>query len=195
MNQVAVRSLAVFGILGLVGGTPGVALGHQTQQNLTPVRQIEMYLDGFHNAKREIGLPPGKQSQLRVAHYCSHYSPDLIQCVLYDGNAKGARLIGIEYVVPEAVYRGLPLGERKYWHPHNGEVDSGMLILPGLPSAQQRATLATVRKTWGKTWHVWDVRNDKLPLGEPRLMWPVAPSEMNDATHRMLKQRAKDPAF
>ncbi|MDB5098268.1 MAG: hypothetical protein JWM80_2689 [Cyanobacteria bacterium RYN_339] len=164
-------------------------------QDLTPVRQIEMYLDGFHNYKREVGLPPAKQSQLRVAHYCSHYSPELIQCVLYDGNGKGARLIGVEYVVPEAVYRGLPAAERKYWHPHDGEVDSGMLVLPGLPADQQKAVLATVRKTWGKTWHVWDYRQDKLPFGEPRLMWPVAPGQQSETTRKAMQERARNPAF
>ena len=168
--------------------------GAAPAQELVPPHSVEMYLDGFHNYKTESHLPPAKQSQIRVSHYCHHVSPDLIQCLIYNGNGKDAKVIGIEYVIPEKVYATLPAKEKQYWHAHTGEVESGMLALPGMATQAEKDTLAFVKTTYGKTWHVWRPE-DKLPLGEPALMWPVDPDKMNEATKQSLAQRKLNPAF
>ena len=36
---------------------------------------------------------------------------------------------GIEYVIAEKLFEGLPADEKKYWHSHKHEVESGMLKL------------------------------------------------------------------
>jgi hypothetical protein len=46
-------------------------------------------------------------------HFCKPLSDDISQCVLYDGTGPDARLIGIEYLVTDAVYQKLPAELRK----------------------------------------------------------------------------------
>lgn len=163
-------------------------------QALVPPRQIEMYLDGYHCYKSEAKLGLPKQKQVRVAHYCSHYSPDLIMCSVYDGNQKGSKLIGIEYVIPGPVYNALPANEKKYWHPHDGEVDGGLLKLPGMAPEKEKGVLDFVKTTYGKTWNLWQP-GDKLPYGEPKLMWPITADKLSDATKQSIEQRKVDPSF
>ena len=43
---------------------------------------------------------------------------DLNQCVLYDGTGPDAKLIGVEYLVSNAVYQNMPAEEKAYWHDH-----------------------------------------------------------------------------
>jgi Ni/Co efflux regulator RcnB len=166
----------------------------QAQERI-PVEKLQIYVDGYHNYKKGANLPADKQHQMRVAHYCQSLSPDLIQCAVYDGNGKSAHLIGLEHIVSDSVFQGLPAGEKKYWHPHDGEVDSGMLDLPGMPDAQKQSLLKMIRSTHGKTWHVWDPGKDKVPMGQPSLMWAIAPDKMNAKTKKSMEQRKTDPNF
>jgi len=160
-----------------------------------PVDQLQIYVDGFHNYKKDANLPGDKQHQMRVTHYCVPLSDDLIQCAVYDGNQKSAHLIGLEHIVSDSVYQGLPASEKKYWHPHDGEVDTGMLDLPGMSDDQKQGLLKMIRSTHGKTWHVWDPAKDRVPMGEPRLMWAIAPDKENATTKKAVEQRKKDPSF
>jgi hypothetical protein len=45
-------------------------------------------------------------------HFCKPVNADLNQCVLYDGTGPDARLIGIEYLVSDAVYQKMPAEEK-----------------------------------------------------------------------------------
>ncbi len=164
-------------------------------QDLTPPNQVEMYLDGYHSYKKEASLPAKHQRQIRSAHYCKQVSPDLFQCLIYDGNGKGARVIGIEYVITDKLYKTLPAKEQKYWHAHDGEVDSGLLTMPGLPAEKQKEILTSLRSTHGKTWQVWNNLEDTVPLGEPALMWNVDPSKISSATKRSIVERSTNPTF
>lgn len=200
MGRESVLLLAGFWVAALVGPGQSAPAMHDHgatagSQDLTPVRQVGMYLDGFHTYDRERGLPGDRQTQRRVAHYCMALRDDLFQCLIYDGNSSKAKLIGIEYVISGEAYRGLPTGEKRYWHPHDGEVDSGMLALPGLAAADEKAILAKLRSTWGKTWHVWDPPGQAFPLGEPQLMWAVDPAKRNAETGAAMQRRRSDPAF
>jgi len=160
-------------------------------QELVPPQQIEMYLDGFHIYKKQMNLPTEKQTQVRVAHYCTHYSPELFECVVYSGNSKNSRLIGIEYVVTKEAYDALPAAEKKYWHPHDGEVDSGLLRMPGLSEEKEKATLNFLKTTYGKTWNLWQPE-DKLPVGTPELMWAISPDQIKAETKKAVEARAAD---
>lgn len=175
--------------------TKTLETGARVLQDTTPVKQLEMYLDGYHNYKKQAGLPGEQQHQMRVAHYCQQVSEDFVQCAVYDGNTKGAHLIGIEHIVSDKVYQSLPAKEKAYWHPHDGEVDSGMLLAPGIPGPAHQSLMKKVRTTHGKTWHVWDTHADKLPFGEPQLMWAIAPKQINAETKRSMAERKKNLPF
>ena len=54
------------------------------------------------------------------------------QCILTDSDAKGARIIGIEYMISKELFDGLDPEEQKLWHSHRYEVASGSLVAPGV---------------------------------------------------------------
>ena len=163
-------------------------------QDLSPPMAVEMYLDGFHNYKGQEHLGKDKQLQERYAHYCKQVSPDMFQCLIYSGNGKDAHLVGTEHVISAKLYNELPANEKKYWHPHDGEVESGMLRAPGMDPAKEKATLEFLKTTWGKTWNVWQP-GEKLPYGEPKLMWAVDKNQINDKTKAEIAKRDQNPAF
>jgi hypothetical protein len=131
-----------------------------------------MYLNGFHVSKDNPDM------QMEAHHYCNQVNEDLAQCVLFDGNTASARLMGIEYIVSEKLYATLPEEEKAYWHPHNYEILSGQLRMPGLAEPLEREALKSKINSYGKTWHTWmtGVHNreaDPLPLGPPHLQWSM----------------------
>ena len=71
------------------------------------------------------------------------------QCILTDSDAKGARIIGIEYMISKALFEGLDDEEKKLWHSHDYEVASGTLVAPGLPHGVANIDLADVQNTYG----------------------------------------------
>jgi hypothetical protein len=174
---------------GAMGDAP---MDHK--QSLVPPNSVEMYLDGFHNYAGQDKLAKDKQLQLRVAHYCKQVRPDLFQCIVYNGTGKDARLIGVEYVISDAAYKALPEKERKMWHPHDGEVESGMLRMPGMEPEAEKKTLDFLKSTWGKTWHAWQP-DQEIPLGEPTLMWAVPKDDANAKTKAAMEKRLTDPNY
>jgi hypothetical protein len=139
--------------------------GSTVLQTTAPVRALDVYLDGFHFYNHDL------QSQTEAHHFCSVVDEDVRQCVIFDGNARSARIVGIEYVVSRRVFEQLPADERKLWHSHVYEVKSGTLVAPGLPEMAEHELMEQLVDTYGKTWHTWDTRHgDDLPLGHPLLM-------------------------
>jgi Protein of unknown function (DUF1264) len=138
----------------------------------TPIKQINIYLIGFHPIKDD------PKTQMEAHHYCHQANEDFVQCVLFDGNTKDAQMNGIEYIISEKVYNTLPADEKRYWHPHNFEILSGQLVAPGLPDQAEHNLMAQKMNSYGKTWHLWMTEaqgkpGDKLPLGPPRLAWSL----------------------
>jgi Protein of unknown function (DUF1264) len=145
--------------------------GAAVLQDMTPLKDFDIYVAGLHCARDDAHM------QMEAHHFCRQVNQDLIQCVLFDGNTKDANLIGIEYIVSERLFATLPVDEQRFWHPHNYEILSGQLVAPGLPEPAERAFLAQLMNSYGKTWHTWHTGRhdgepgDRLPLGEPQLMW------------------------
>jgi len=98
--------------------------------------------------------------------------------------------------VTEKVFNNLPTEEKKYWHSHKHEVESGLLQLqvksgvPGVAAdtAEQPAMLE-LQQTYGKTIHTWafDIHPD-LPLGPPQLMMSY-PSEEHAPPPDLVRRR------
>jgi hypothetical protein len=150
--------------------TAALETGANVMQAKAPVEKIAMYLDGFHVSKDD------PKMQMEAHHYCNQANEDFAQCVLFDGNTADARLMGIEYIISEKLYNTLPSDEKAYWHPHNYEVLSGELRMPGLPDVAEKEALKGKINSYGKTWHTWrtgmhNAQADPLPFGPPRLQW------------------------
>jgi hypothetical protein len=145
--------------------------GAEALQNLSPVRALDQYLDGFHVMKDDLGL------HMEAHHFCKGMNEDFTQCVIFDGNTADANIIGVEYIIAEPLFATLSAEEQQRWHPHNFEILSGQLVLPGLPDVAEKAALKKKLNSYGKTWHIWDTGHaghpaaDKLPVGTPLLAW------------------------
>jgi hypothetical protein len=145
--------------------TKALEAGAAALQSKPPIDAINAYLDGFHFYNGHMS------AQMEAHHYCTILNDDVIQCVIYDGNVKDAKLMGVEYIVSEKLFKGLPEPEKALWHSHVHEVKSGQLIAPGLPLAAEHVLMEKLVHTYGKTWHTWHTDLDKqLPLGMPQLM-------------------------
>lgn len=139
--------------------------GAAALQSHPPISALNAYLDGFHFYN---GRP---EAQMEAHHYCSILSEELIQCVIYDGNVEDAKLMGVEYIISERLFKELPEAEKSLWHSHVHEVKSGQLVAPGIPQAAENALMRKLVRTYGKTWHTWHTDQQKsLPLGVPQLM-------------------------
>ncbi|WP_405124413.1 OBAP family protein [Pseudomonas alloputida] len=156
--------------------------GAATLQGKPPIEAINAYLDGFHFYN---GHP---NVQMEAHHYCSILNEDVIQCVIFDGNTEEAKIMGIEYIIDEKLFAGLPAKEKAMWHSHGYEVSSGQLIAPGIPAPAEHALMERLAHTYGKTWHTWHTDQDKaLPVGVPQLMMGFTAD--GQADQAMIEQR------
>lgn len=139
--------------------------GAAALQSKPPIEAINAYLDGFHFYNGHPDL------QMEAHHYCSILNEDVIQCVIFDGNTKDAKIMGVEYIIDEKLFASLPIKEKSMWHSHGYEVSSGQLIAPGIPASAEHMLVERLAHTYGKTWHTWHTDQDKaLPVGVPQLM-------------------------
>jgi hypothetical protein len=139
--------------------------GAAALQARKPVNKLDIYLDGFHFYNGNM------DGQMEAHHFCSKLNEDLTQCVIFDGNGDSAKIMGVEYIVSERLFKTLPADEKKLWHSHRYEVKSGSLMAPGLPMVAEHELMETIVSTYGKTWHTWHTDQDlTLPFGNPALM-------------------------
>jgi hypothetical protein len=183
MNLRAMPGLIVTTSVGLVLGSLGASVtGHATggQESrpheaadphrpggMTPIRQFHLYLCAFHIAKHDPAF------HVEAHHYCSPVSDEVHQCIVYDSPGKNARILGVEYIISDRIYRSLPDEEKRYYHPHAYEILSGQLVAPDLSRKDEKELLKGLVRTWGKTWHTWPDPKSPLPTGRPLLMWSI----------------------
>ncbi|KAL6300528.1 DUF1264-domain-containing protein [Sparassis latifolia] len=175
-----------------------------------PINAIHQHICAFHVYSQD------RTRHLEAHHYCTRLSRDLHQCIIYDSDKANAKLIGIEYIVSEQLFKSLPEDEKKYWHSHKYEVESGSLQLqlksavPGeahiyapatsdsftatsevVGSVAEQPAILEIYKTYGKTIHTWavDISPD-LPLGPPNLMASYT-GDGQGPPEEMLKARDK----
>ena len=145
--------------------TKVLEVGANLLQDKAPLGALNAYMNGFHFYSGRM------TAQMEAHHYCGHMNEDVIQCVIYDGNEQGAKLMGVEYIVSRALFEKLPVDEKHLWHSHVHEVRSGQLIAPGIPEIAEHEFMEKIAGTYGKTWHTWHTdQKDALPLGTPMLM-------------------------
>ncbi|MCW1912967.1 OBAP family protein [Luteolibacter sp. GHJ8] len=147
------------------GKTKLLEAGAEALQSEAPLKSIHAHVCGFHFYNGDI------KRQVTAHHYCSHLGEEIMQCVIYDTDKPDAKLIGIEYIITAKLFEGLDPEEKKLWHSHVHEVQSGQLIAPRIPAVAEKQLMKHLVGTYGKTWHTWQVdRGDELPLGIPQLM-------------------------
>lgn len=151
-------------------GTVALSAGARLLQRMTPLKQFDTWLVGFHPMKDDPSM------QMEAHHYCRQLNEDVMQCVLFDSSDQDARLNGVEYIISERMYESLPEEEKQYWHPHNYEILSGLLVAPGIPAAAEKELMKKKMNSYGKTWHFWHTGGpgkepQALPLGPPHLAW------------------------
>jgi hypothetical protein len=156
--------------------TKTLEAGAVALQNKPPVEALNAYLDGFH-------FYNGKQNaQMEAHHYCSILNEDATQCVIYDGNVKEAKIMGVEYIVSAKLFATLAPEEKALWHSHVHEVKSGQLVAPGIPDLAEKELMKKLIGTYGKTWHTWHTDQQlALPLGVPQLMMGFTADGQADA--------------
>ncbi len=157
----------MLGLLGTaaVGAGAGAPPDHDGDARVDPAKAFHLYLCAFHISKKDPNFV------VEAHHYCSPAGEGLHQCVIYDKRGEGAKLIGIEYIITDDLYKKLPEVEKKYYHPHTYEISSGLLIAPGREPEAEDKLLGGLMTTWGKTWHTWPDPSTPLPMGDPILMW------------------------
>ena len=64
--------------------------------------------------------------QIVSYHYCAMIDEERRQCLIYDDDGPNAKLIAVEYIISERLFKSLPEEEKKYWHSHKYEVESGL---------------------------------------------------------------------
>ena len=139
--------------------------GANLMQSKLPLKKINAYLDGFHFYNGNMN------AQMEAHHYVSQLNEDVHQAIIYDGNGEDAKIMGIEYIVSERLFKTLPAEEKKLWHSHHFEVKSGSLIAPGIPDIAEHELMEKLVSTYGKTIHTWHTdQQQTLPLGSPMIM-------------------------
>lgn len=139
--------------------------GAELLQNETPLNQFSTYLDGFHFYNGNI------TSQMEAHHYVSQLNEDVHQAIIFDGNGIDAKIMGIEYIVSQKLFKTMNEEEKKLWHSHHYEVKSGTLIAPGIPDAAEHELMEKLVSTYGKTIHTWHTDQQRtLPVGSPMVM-------------------------
>jgi hypothetical protein len=164
--------------------TTALNVGANALQSRPPIDALNAYLDGFHFYSGHM------DAQMEAHHYCSILNEEVIQCVIFDGNMKDAKLMGVEYIISAPLFASLPAKEKSLWHSHAHEVKSGQLIAPGIPATAEHALMEKLANTYGKTWHTWHTdMNKSLPLGVPQLMMGFTADGQADP--RMVSERDK----
>lgn len=140
-------------------------VGADLLQSKGPLKKINAYLDGFHFYNGNLN------AQMEAHHYVSQLNEDMYQAIIYDGNGEDAKIMGIEYIVSEKLFKTLPEEEKKLWHSHRYEVKSGSLIAPGIPEVAEHELMEKLVSTYGKTIHTWHTDQQRtLPVGSPMIM-------------------------
>lgn len=139
--------------------------GSELLQDKSPLKAFSAYLDGFHFYNGNMN------AQMEAHHYVSQLNEDIHQAIIFDGNEKDAKIMGVEYIISEKLFKTLDEEEKKLWHSHHYEVKSGTLIAPGIPDVAEHELMEKLVSTYGKTIHTWHTDQQRdLPIGSPMIM-------------------------
>jgi len=87
--------------------------GADMLQSKSSLKKFNTYLDGFHFYNGNM------QAQMEAHHYVSQLNKDVHQAIIFDGNGEDAKIMGVEYIISERLFKTLPEEEKKLWHSHH----------------------------------------------------------------------------
>ncbi|KAF9933355.1 hypothetical protein FBU30_005759 [Linnemannia zychae] len=119
--------------------------------------------------------------QINSYHYCGMLDEDRRQCLVYDDDSEHAKLIAFEYIISQKLFESLDENEKKYWHSHKYEIESGLLVQTakrtdsGSTEFSEISSLQKLIDTYGKTIQLWPVDkqgkcSSKVPTGPPQIL-------------------------
>jgi hypothetical protein len=132
-------------------------------QPYTPLRQFGAHIDSLCWVSGE------PDRQLEGHTFVTFLNDDLAQCVTYDSDKANARLIGVEYIISDTVFKTLPADEQALWTSNAYSIKSGIKVAPRLPQMAENALLGDEIRTYSKKILTWQVDKDYLPRGIPQL--------------------------
>ena len=141
-----------------------ISQGIRTKAPTAEKRHFPLAFAGAHLRSNPPGYPQV------IYQDCKPLNDHVYQSLIFDGPGPEARLIGVEYLVSDEVYRKMPAEERIYWHDHRHELDAGLQTSPTPSGVDGAATLAKVRTLWGKVYHTWASGGD-YPRGPAAVLW------------------------
>jgi hypothetical protein len=176
--------------------TATLAAGTSALQSFKPMGGICEAFCGLHL------YPDDPKRQYIGYHYCHMIDEDRRQCLVYDSDSENAKLVAVEYIISEKLFKELPDTEKKYWHSHKYEVESGLLVQIAKGMVPEMVTktaelpaLKVLVNTYGKTIQLWPV-DDKhecsshIPEGPPQVVVSFTRDDQIDVS--LLAKRDKD---
>ncbi|GAB2211325.1 hypothetical protein Droror1_Dr00016620 [Drosera rotundifolia] len=158
--------------------------GAAMMQSLKPIKHVSQHACTFAIYSHDMSR------QIETHHMVSRLNEDFLQCAIYDSDDRSGRLIGVEYIISDRLFKALPQEEQKLWHSHAYEIKSGLWVTPRVPEAVAKPELDRLAKTNGKCWCTWQVdRGDVLPMGEPALMMSPQPDLPGAVRPELVKKR------
>ena len=138
----------------LLFGTPALAFGQQAEQpetaTATPGEGFDLHITAPHIMGDRLVDP--------MHHYCKSISDEpILQCLMFESNEPGARLVGIEYILAKSIVRPeVPLGDwNRNWHDHAVEIEAGVVGLPDLEPEAAADVAALASTTDGIVFMTW----------------------------------------
>jgi len=141
------------------------ALMTEALQPFGPIRSIAYHLVDYV----WYGGHPNRQLENHL--FCTPLNNDVTQCLIYDGHQAHSRLIGVEYIVSDRVYKTFSPEEQALWSSNAYEVTSGLVVAPRLPRIAEKGLMGDLVNTYSKTIMTWHVDLNPLPLGIPQFAY------------------------
>lgn len=153
-------------------------------QSLTPLKSFDTHISTIKHYGNNY------RRQVPVHEYIMHINEDVMQALIMDCDRADAKLIGVEYIISEKLYKQLPEEEKKLWYSKGFEAKSGAMVAPRMPMAMEHKLMKDLAPTYAKSISLWHSDRDQLPLGLPQFM--VAPTKEGMLNFDLLHKRDKE---
>ncbi|MBI4440543.1 DUF1264 domain-containing protein [Candidatus Woesearchaeota archaeon] len=146
---------ALFALLTVV-----VLVSGCTIRGETPQKGFDLHVDAKHYVK---------DARVPVHHWCKNINEKLIECLLFDTDAKNANVVGIETIITNDVWNALAPAIQKEWHDHSIEIIEAEATLPDTPADEAAKIVDFLKGTHGRVIYIWNFPKEDYPVTRPFL--------------------------